>query len=285
MIQVFFRYSVALLLLTVTATATATAQNLTAAKGPSLIGIDHMPLVVSDLEQAVASYQAFGFSIKPGRSHDNGLRNSHVKFEDGSGIELIMPPAKPADELSRVYSDLLEQGEGPVYIAFHARNQEALVKALNNAELAFSAQQGLISLVKPSLEFIFFVKDNRSPSDMPEHFAHSNTAIAMTEVWLAVDSATQNDLRQLFLALGAVRYNQSVTLHAEAQAEVFRLQNGRVILVPERYQLRQNRPIIGVKFHLQREKKINSGTETLSEVIEPIAAYGLWLSFESSADH
>lgn len=102
---------------------------------------------------------------------------------------------------------------------------------------------------------------------------------------MAVDSATQNDLRQLFLALGAVRYNQSVTLHAEAQAEVFRLQNGRVILVPERYQLRQNRPIIGVKFHLQREKKINSGTETLAEVIEPKAAYGLWLSFESSADH
>ena len=61
----------------------------------SLIGIDHMPTVVADLEKASESYRRIGFSLKPGRAHDNGLRNNHTKFRDGSGIELVSVPAVP----------------------------------------------------------------------------------------------------------------------------------------------------------------------------------------------
>jgi hypothetical protein len=54
--------------------------------GPSIAGIDHIPLAVRDLEQASDAYRSFGFTLKPGRLHDDGIRNNHVKFKDGSGI-------------------------------------------------------------------------------------------------------------------------------------------------------------------------------------------------------
>ena len=47
------------------------------------------------------AYQRLGFSLKPGRFHAHGLRNNHIKFEDGSGLELISPPGHPTDDLTR----------------------------------------------------------------------------------------------------------------------------------------------------------------------------------------
>ena len=53
------------------------------AQEPLVIGIDHIPVVVTDLERAQADYRAMGFAIKPGRFHADGIRNAHVKFPDG----------------------------------------------------------------------------------------------------------------------------------------------------------------------------------------------------------
>jgi catechol 2,3-dioxygenase-like lactoylglutathione lyase family enzyme len=56
---------------------------------PLLAGLDHIPIAVRDLEQASRRYQALGFSLKPGRVRANGIRNQHVKFPDGTELELI----------------------------------------------------------------------------------------------------------------------------------------------------------------------------------------------------
>ena len=58
-----------------------------------MLGMDHIPVVVADLDKAEADFRAMGFSIKPGRPHSNGIRNAHVKFPDGTEIELITAPA------------------------------------------------------------------------------------------------------------------------------------------------------------------------------------------------
>ena len=63
------------------------------------IGIDHIPLAVNDLASATETYRRLGFAIKPGRFHADGIRNNHVKFEDGAGIELITASA-PTDALT-----------------------------------------------------------------------------------------------------------------------------------------------------------------------------------------
>src|SRR5262245_33576546 len=56
--------------------------------GP-LVGIDHIPTAVRDLDAAAASYRALGFALKPGHLHDDSINNVHAKYPGGTEIELI----------------------------------------------------------------------------------------------------------------------------------------------------------------------------------------------------
>jgi hypothetical protein len=71
---------------------------------PVAIGLDHIPVAVRDLGRAAATYTGLGFSLKPGRDDPNGIRNLHVKFRDGEGIELLTAP-RGVDALSKHYVD------------------------------------------------------------------------------------------------------------------------------------------------------------------------------------
>lgn len=251
------------------------------ATGASLIGIDHLPTVVADLEQASDSYRRLGFSLKPGRAHQDGLRNAHVKFPDGSGIELISVPAEAGDSLTRSYAALLREGEGPAYLSFHARDTKALTAALDAAGIGFENEGGLVKPVDPQLDFIFFVRDNRSPTDKPEHFAHPNGATAMPEVWLALDGRAQASLRKLLRALGAVESSDTVEAPTRMPARVFQLQNGRIILVSQDHQLVAGREIIGAKFRVEPMKPTQGRERSTDLLVTPANAHGLWLRFGS----
>jgi len=72
-----------------------------------LFGLDHIPFAVKNLEIATHAYAEMGFAFKPGRFHENGIRNNHVKFPDGSGIELLSA-SQANDELTTHY---LEEAE------------------------------------------------------------------------------------------------------------------------------------------------------------------------------
>jgi hypothetical protein len=52
-----------------------------------------MPRAVENIKQASDTYRQPGFSLKPGRLHEDGIRNNHVKIKGGSGIELLNPPS------------------------------------------------------------------------------------------------------------------------------------------------------------------------------------------------
>jgi catechol 2,3-dioxygenase-like lactoylglutathione lyase family enzyme len=52
--------------------------------------LDHVVIVVSELEQAIAGYSALGFTVSPGGEHADGrTHNALIPFADGSYIELI----------------------------------------------------------------------------------------------------------------------------------------------------------------------------------------------------
>ena len=57
--------------------------------GTMLNGIDHIVIVVRDLDAAVASYRQLGFTVVPGGRHPVGTHNALIAFTDGSYIELI----------------------------------------------------------------------------------------------------------------------------------------------------------------------------------------------------
>ena len=109
-----------------------------------------------NLEQAADRYKALGFALKPGRPHDNGIRNQHVKFTDGTELELITAP-EARDALTNKYRRHIAAGDGPAFLALYAPGRP---RAAGNAVP----------------DYIFLGPRNSSPTDRPEHFAHPNGA-------------------------------------------------------------------------------------------------------------
>lgn len=53
-------------------------------------GIDHVVILVRDLQSAIDDYQALGFTVTPGGEHaDGSTHNALIPFADGSYFELI----------------------------------------------------------------------------------------------------------------------------------------------------------------------------------------------------
>ena len=252
------------------------------------VGLDHIPVAVRDLEAASATYRALGFALKPGRPHANGIRNAHVKFPDGAGIELLTVPSA-ADPLSAKYVDMIRAGEGPAFLSFHARDTGALHGALRAGGYPFRDAGGLTDLRSPEFGFLFWIQDNRSPTDRPEHFAHPNGATALGAVWIA--TADGDALARLLVALGGRQERREVLAPDSVEATVITLAEGDVIILPARHQLLPGRPIIGASFRVtdlttvrralaagRLSPRTGAGpAERL--VVEPSKAHGLWLEF------
>lgn len=67
-----------------------------------LTRLDHLVILVRDLDRAVRGYEELGFTVTPGGEHADGLtRNALVPFEDGSYLELVafLDPEDPWDNV------------------------------------------------------------------------------------------------------------------------------------------------------------------------------------------
>ena len=55
-----------------------------------LTRLDHLVILVRDLDRAVRGYEELGFAVTPGGEHADGLtRNALIPFKDGSYLELV----------------------------------------------------------------------------------------------------------------------------------------------------------------------------------------------------
>ncbi len=52
-------------------------------------GIDHLVIVVNNLDQAADDYRRLGFKVVPGGKHPAGSHNALIAFDDGSYLEII----------------------------------------------------------------------------------------------------------------------------------------------------------------------------------------------------
>jgi catechol 2,3-dioxygenase-like lactoylglutathione lyase family enzyme len=226
------------------------------------IALDHVVLAVNDLEATSARYRQFGFALKPGQPHANGIRNQHVKFTDGTELELLTAP-EAADDLTTRYRRHLADGDGPAYLALFPRP---------NAPARSEA---------PS--YIFFGRRNQSPTDRPEHFAHLNSADSLIAVWLAGSDFTQE--RALLKKYGVS--SQPGRLGAlNETGEMLSVTEGVIYLVPERLRVHRARPIIGVTFHVGdhraavrvlTEAGVQFRTLPNSVLLAPAVTGGVWI--------
>ena len=241
-----------------------TSERSTGTGQAAITGLDHIPIAVNDLEKAADDYRALGFALKPGRPHDNGIRNQHVKFPDGTELELITAPAAK-DALTSTYRRHLDKGDGPAFLAFFAPSRP-------------------VALALP--DYVFLGPRNQSPTDRPEHFAHANGAQSFISVWLAgADLSTE---RKLLGATGATFSTREVRVPNPLRADVAQLREGTVILLPASRQVLPGRPIVGATLSVADvavarrvvEKAAGAAKIIVAErsiFLPPSMTHGLWI--------
>jgi len=172
------------------------------------ISVDHVVIAVSDLDRAAADFQSLGFTLKPGRLHPNGLLNAHVKFADGTALELISPTGKPTDPVAVAYANFLRAGDGGAFLAIGAapdRVTEAARELGLPSQLERSGPFTWVTVddsrgnpdVEPSP--LFFVAYLDRPDDPDSLLVHHAGAVGIGSVLLDTTGA----LAELLTLLGA----------------------------------------------------------------------------------
>ncbi|HET7904093.1 MAG TPA: VOC family protein, partial [Candidatus Eisenbacteria bacterium] len=87
--------------------------------------LDHVNVVVADLDRAGEDWRRLGFAPSPGIRTADGLVNLHIGFPDGSEVELIRERSS-RDSLAADYVRLASEGSGGAYAALRVRNLVAV---------------------------------------------------------------------------------------------------------------------------------------------------------------
>jgi hypothetical protein len=264
------------------------------AEAPAVLGLDHVPVAVANLEEAAERYRSLGFTLKPGRPHDDGIRNQHVKFADGTEIELITAP-EARDPLTAKYRRHLGQGDGPAFLALFAPSLDAATRRLDAARAKYQRQDLYLDLGdQDGLDYLFLGPRNRSPTDRPEHFAHANGASSLAAVWLAGDDLAAE--RRLFEILGAKIVSADCLVPERVRVPVARFAQGDVVFLPGARQLVAGRPVVGVTVRVRSLATAVAilaraaapipakmvGPQGTSVFLPPAVTHGLWLELRES---
>jgi catechol 2,3-dioxygenase-like lactoylglutathione lyase family enzyme len=93
-------------------------------------GIDHVIILVDDLERGIEQYRKLGFTVTPGGKHPRYTHNALVTFADGSYLELIAfyehPTSADSGPGHRWYKHV-GKGGGIIDYALAAPNLDAVV--------------------------------------------------------------------------------------------------------------------------------------------------------------
>lgn len=237
------------------------------------VRVDHVPIAVADLEAATRTYgDSLGFSFKPGRLHSNGLNNVHIRFQDGSQLELIAAE-RTGDALAKWYKGFVERGEGGAFLALDAGDVGEVAERLKGLGLDFEVTRGpafdyASFPIGHPLHHLFFIRVHTRAPDKAEHLSHRNGAIGIRSVWVEVhDSAL---VGAALRALGARRCGENAH-PAGFHGDAFALREGIVVLVETATGAKEGR-VVAVSVEVD-----GTGGEA---VYEPGAAHGLWLALD-----
>lgn len=181
--------------------------------------LDHVSIAVRDLPSAIAQFRALGFTIKPGRPHQNGIENASLKFRDGSYIEIITSH-DASDRLSREYQEFLRDQEGAAYLflrdevagSFTSRVLQAGGRREEADPFVFTELPAVWKT--PHLQLIQYLAP---AGDSAATYEHPNSARRVAAVWTFVDPRA-NRVAEAFGArradLGGVAFEPRATVAA-----------------------------------------------------------------------
>jgi catechol 2,3-dioxygenase-like lactoylglutathione lyase family enzyme len=103
-----------------------------------LLGIDHIVVVVRDLDAAASDYERLGFTVVPGGKHPVGTHNALIAFADGSYIELI---AFYRSNPEHRWWGALQKGEGLVDFCMQTNDMAGDAATLRDAGVRMNDPQ------------------------------------------------------------------------------------------------------------------------------------------------
>jgi catechol 2,3-dioxygenase-like lactoylglutathione lyase family enzyme len=164
-----------------------------------LQGLDHIVIVVNDLEQAAKDYQQLGFTVVPGGKHPVGSHNVLISLADGSYIEIIAFYREAVDH--RWWASL-QKGERLVDFCLQTDDLRGDTLKLRAAGVAINDPvpwsrtrpdgyelKWLLSLVHGSQRGVapFLIQDVTPREErIPQAFDHKNRAIGIETLTIAV---------------------------------------------------------------------------------------------------
>lgn len=208
-------------------------------------GIDHLVILVRNLDDAIGSYERLGFQVARGGEHPGGTHNALVGFANGTYLELIafQEPEKPHDHRWYAY---LELGGGLVDFALGTANVEVELERLHRKKLDYrgpmpgarkrpDGQEIAWRMAWPPAERsgdLPFLIDDITPRDLrvPSGDAakHQNGVTGVRSLVIAV-----RDLDEATAEFAAItgRQPSDRSDNAELQAETCSIQAGQQTLI------------------------------------------------------
>ena len=171
-----------------------------------LKGIDHLVIVVKDLQQAATDYEDLGFTVVPGGKHPVGSHNVLISFSDGSYLELI---GFYRDAIDHRWWQPLQIGERLVDYCMQTDDLQGDTQKLRAAGVAINDPvpwsrtrpdgyelKWILSLATgPHRGVAPFLIQDLTPRDerIPQKFEHKNGAVGIDTVTVAVGELSQVD--------------------------------------------------------------------------------------------
>ena len=252
--------------------------------------LDHANIAVADLGPAAYVFAEMGFTIKPGRPHANSIANQHLKFLDGTELELITA-TEPRDALAEEYIQMWRHGDGGAFVALRSHALDSLAARLARAghPIPMARQEGPRSLSFPrdhALRPVWFFEVIRTWIDRPEYTTHANTALSLRAAWLSAQ--LHADLVPVLASLG---YEARASDWPVPQSTIIALETGEIYLVPLA-DTPSHRPLLGLTIAVQRLENVegalgSAGVEAERHLdprgqslrVRPAFARGIWLEF------
>ena len=167
-------------------------------------GIDHLVVVVQNLDGAAKDYAQLGFTVVPGGKHPVGSHNVLISFADGSYLEVI---AFYREAVDHRWWDPLSKGERLVDICLQTDNLRGDTKKLKDGGVTINDPvpwsrkrpdgfelKWLLSLATGSHRGVapFLIEDVTPRSErIPQQFGHANGVAGIEKVMVAVSDLEQ----------------------------------------------------------------------------------------------
>ena len=174
-----------------------------------ILGIDHVVILVHDLQQTITDYTDLGFTVVPGGEHADGRsHNALIAFEDGSYIELIAfkDGVVPEDHFFHRPGD----PEGIVTYALLPDNIEATVEEARARGLDMVGPRPggrerpdgtrlEWKIAAPLSHDLPFLCADVTPRELRvpggEAHSHANGAVGIADLWVKVDDLEASTTR------------------------------------------------------------------------------------------